>query len=112
MRIDCVCVRGGKQENNRTTATQEHQQCSNRLAHIFSHPIFFRHRDEETSTGTGTGTCTGTGSPTQLFTVSAEGSGLQAEMEMDISFDVIVSGGTGISDEASIWASFRVGTRS
>ena len=62
--------------------------------------------------GGGTGAGTGTGSPTQLFIVPAEGSGLQADMETDISLDVIGSGGTGISDEASIWASFRVGTRS
>jgi len=59
---------------------------------------------------TGAGTGTGTGSPTQLFIVPAEGSGLQADMETDISLDVIGSRGTGTSDDASIRASFRLGT--
>ena len=72
--------------------------------------VLFRQREEETGTGTCTGT--GTGSPTRLFTVSAEGSGLQAEMETDISLYAIGSGGTGSRDEASIWESFRVGTGS
>ena len=35
---------------------------------------------------------------------------LKMETETDISLDVIGSGGTGSRDDASIWASFRVGT--